>query len=105
MGHEGRINIGFPHLSAMNSDIVGLMTLKCLPQPAGSRKHGCYGKSTSCANEKTEILTLASLHMIPRLVIGSVGSSGPAFEVCQITSLSPAKNQICLIQVREVCHR
>ncbi len=93
MGPESQIHISFPHLRAMNSDIVGLVTLKCLSLPAGSSKHGCYGKSTSCASEKTEILTLASLHMIPRLVIGSAGSSGPAFKVCQITGLSPAKTQ------------
>ena len=80
-----------PKSHAVNSDIVGLMTLKSVSWPAGSSKHGCYGKSTSCASEETEILTLASLHMIPRLVIGSAGSSGPAFKVCQITGLSPAK--------------
>lgn len=80
-----------PHMHAINSDIVGLVTLKSVSWPAGSSKHGCYGKSTSCASEETEILTLASLHMIPRLVIGSAGSSGPAFKVCQITGLSPAK--------------
>lgn len=90
-GHEGKINIRFPHLCAMNSDIVGLMTLKCLPQPVGCRKHECYGKSTSCASEKTEILTLESLYMILCLVIGSAGSSGLAFETCQFKSLSPAK--------------
>lgn len=93
VGHEGQINISFPHLRAMNSDIVGLVTLKCLSQPAGSSKHGCYGKSTSCASEKTEILRLASLQMIPRLVMGSAGSSGPGFKVCQITSLPPAKTE------------
>lgn len=86
-GQEGQSHISFPHLHAMNSDIVRLMTLKCQSQPAGSSKHGCYGKSTSCANEKTEILTLASLHTIPHVVIGSVGSSGPTFKVCQITAV------------------
>lgn len=29
VGHKGQIHIGFQHLRAMNSDIVGLMTLKC----------------------------------------------------------------------------
>lgn len=96
VGMEGQSHISFRHLHAMNSDIVGLMTLKCLSQPAGSSKHGCYGKSTSCASEKTEILMLASLHMIPRVVIGSVGSSGPKFRVCQITGLA-CQNLICLI--------
>lgn len=83
--------IGFLHLCAVNSDIVGLVTLTGLSQPAGSGKHGCYGKSTSCASEKTEILTLASLHMIPRVVIGSTGSSGPDLRVCQITDLPLVK--------------
>lgn len=89
--------------AAVNPDIVKLLTLKCRLGPAGSSKHGCYGKSTSCASEKTEILT--SLHMIPSLVIGSAGSSGPAFEVCQIASLCSCQHSIRLIQVREVCHR
>lgn len=70
------MHISFPHLRAINSDIVGLMTSKCLSQPAGSSKHECYGKSTSCASEDTEILTLASLHMIPQVVLGSAGLSG-----------------------------
>lgn len=81
--------------AAVNPDIVKLLTLKRLLGPAGSSKHGCYGKSTSCASEKTEILT--SLHMIPSLVIGSAGSSGPAFEVCQIASLSPCQHSVRLI--------
>lgn len=75
-GHESQMHISFPHLHAINSDIVGLRTSKCSSQPAGSSKHGCYGKSTSCASEDTEILTLASLHMIPHVVPGSAGSSG-----------------------------
>lgn len=84
--------IGFLHLCAvLNSDIVGLVTLTGLSQPAGSSKPGCYGKSTSCASEETEILTLASLHMIPRVVIGSAGSSGPDLRVCQITDLPLVK--------------
>lgn len=29
-------------------------------------------------------------YMIPALVIGSVGSCGPGFEVCQIAGMSPA---------------
>lgn len=91
VGHEGQIHVSIQHSRATNSDIVAHMTLRCLSQPAGSSKHGCYGKSTSCASENTEILTLASLHMIPRVVIRSVGSSGPASKVCQITGLSPAK--------------
>lgn len=92
MRHEGQANSSFPHSRATNSGIVELVTLKCLSQPAGSSKHGCYGKSTSCASEKTEILTLASLHMIPRLVTGSAGSSGPALKVCQITAPVPCQN-------------
>lgn len=96
VGMVGQSHISYPHLHAMNSDIVGLVTLKCLSLPAGSSKRGCYGKSTSCASEKTEILKLASLHMIPCVVIGSAGSSGPAFKVCQITSLA-CQNLICLI--------
>lgn len=84
----GGINIGFPHLCTVNPDLVQLLTLTCQAQPAGSSKHGCYGKSTSGASEKTEILT--SLHMIPSLVTGSAGSSGPVSEVRQIASSSPA---------------
>lgn len=36
---------------AMNFDIVGRVTLTWLSQPAGSRKHGCYGKSISRASD------------------------------------------------------
>lgn len=86
----------------MNSDIVKLVTLKCLSQPAGSSKHGCYGKSSSCASEGTEILTLASLHMIPGVVTGSAGSSGPAFKVFQIVDPVHCQNLMRLIEVREV---
>lgn len=89
-GHESQMHISFPHLRAINSNIVGLMTLKCLSQPAGSSKHECYGKSTSCASEDTEILTLASLHDTTRCPRVS-GVEWPAFKVCQITGQPPAK--------------
>lgn len=56
----GRENV--PTFScALNFDIFGLVTLKRLSSPAGSRKRGCYGKSASRASEETEIQTLASL--------------------------------------------
>ena len=79
------------HLRAPNSDIAGLLTFKSVSPPAGPRKQECYGKCSTRASEKAEILTLASSHMIPCVVIRSAGSSGPVFKVCQIAGLSPAK--------------
>ena len=91
LGQVGQRHISFPHYLSMNPDIVELMTLNRLSQPAGSSKHGCYGKSTPYASEKTEILMLASLHTIPGVAMGSVGLSDPAFNVFQITGPLPAR--------------
>lgn len=89
MGHEGQIHLGFLHSCTFNSDIVGLRTFECLSVPADSWKPGCYGKPTSRASERTETLTFASSHTVPRLVIGSAGGRVPQhFDVCQMIGLS-----------------
>lgn len=76
----------------MNFDSAELVTLKCLQQPAGSGQRGCYGKYAFNASEKTEILTLASLHMTPSLVNGSAGLSGPAFKLNRRPHPQPSFN-------------
>lgn len=50
VGHDVQRSVSYIS-RAMNFDIVGRVTLKCLSQPAGFRKHGCYGKSISRASD------------------------------------------------------